>query len=246
MQIGQLTPASPAHADYRLAVDGKLVAKSIFVTQGTNWADFVFAPTYALQPLPELEAYLKQHRHLPAIPSAAEVEKNGVNLGDMDARLLQSLEELMLHVIALGKQNAPMRHARHHLNATLLPDGTVLVTGGSRILSAGNQNMGVLEAKIWTPMPGPDGPTGPGTWTTVAPMAEARMYHATAVLLPDGRVLSAGGEEVIDYDPFVPNNNNHSPTWVTGSRSTFRPRPAAAPWRGPRSCGSRPSRTPST
>lgn len=107
VQIGPAAPptASP-HTDYRLAVDGKLVAKSIFVTQvGGNWADFVFAPTYALQPLPELEAYLKQNRHLPAIPSATEVAKNGIDLGEMDARLLQSLEELTLHVIALGKQN---------------------------------------------------------------------------------------------------------------------------------------------
>ena len=106
VQIGQMLPS--AHADYRLAVDGKLVAKSIFVTQGTNWAD-LFEPTYALQPLPELEAYLKQNRHLPAIPSAAEVEQNGLNLGDINARLLQSLEELTLHVIELGKQNARLQ-----------------------------------------------------------------------------------------------------------------------------------------
>ncbi|MDO7850754.1 hypothetical protein [Hymenobacter convexus] len=103
-------PATSTHNDYRLAVDGKLVAKSIFVTQATaNWADFVFAPTYALQPLPELESYLKQNRHLPAIPSAAEVEKNGIDLGEMNARLLQSLEELTLHVIELGKQNAQLQ-----------------------------------------------------------------------------------------------------------------------------------------
>lgn len=78
VQIGPSAPSTGSpHVNYRLAVDGKLVAKSIFVTQATNWADFVFAPTYALRPLPELEAYLKQNRHLPAIPSAAEVEKNG-------------------------------------------------------------------------------------------------------------------------------------------------------------------------
>ena len=108
VQIGEFAPPTTSpHTNYRLAVDGKLVAKSVFVTQAsTNWADFVFAPTYALRPLPELEAYLKQNRHLPAIPSAAEVEKNGVDLGEMNARLLQSLEELTLHVIELGKQNA--------------------------------------------------------------------------------------------------------------------------------------------
>ncbi|MBR7721909.1 hypothetical protein KCG47_15745 [Microvirga sp. SRT04] len=107
VQIGRYEPTY--HPDYRLAVDGKLVAQSIFVTQVNNWADFVFAPTYALQPLPELEAYLKQNRHLPAIPSAAEVEKNGIDVGEMNARLLQSLEELTLHVIELNKQNARLQ-----------------------------------------------------------------------------------------------------------------------------------------
>jgi hypothetical protein len=111
VQIGLTAPpATSTHADYRLAVDGKLVAKSIFVTlAAANWADFVFAPTYALQPLPELEAYLKQNRHLPAIPSAAEVEQNGIDVGEMNARLLQSLEELTLHVIELSKQNARLQ-----------------------------------------------------------------------------------------------------------------------------------------
>ncbi|GAA3987347.1 hypothetical protein [Hymenobacter antarcticus] len=107
VQIGVATPTN--HTDYRLAVDGKLVAKSIFVTQTPSWADFVFEPTYSLRSLPELEGYLKQHRHLPAIPSAAEVAKNGIDLGTMDARLLQSLEELTLHVIELGKQNAHLQ-----------------------------------------------------------------------------------------------------------------------------------------
>ena len=92
-----------------MAIDGKLVAKSIFVTQAPAWADFVFAPSYVLQPLPELEAYLKLHRHLPAIPSAAEVEKNGLDLAGLNAKLLQSLEELTLHVIELGKQNARLQ-----------------------------------------------------------------------------------------------------------------------------------------
>ena len=110
VQIGTYAPQSGTHIDYRLAVDGKLVAKSIFVTQAAaNWADFVFAPTYALQPLPELEAHLQQHHHLPAIPAAAEVERNGIDLGEMNARLLQSLEELTLHVIALDKQNTRLQ-----------------------------------------------------------------------------------------------------------------------------------------
>ena len=111
IQMGPFAPQAPSpHADYRLAVDGKLVAKSIFVTQAAaNWADFVFEPAYALQPLPELEAYLRQNHHLPAIPAAAEVEKTGIDLGTMQAKLLQTVEELTLHVIELGKQNARLQ-----------------------------------------------------------------------------------------------------------------------------------------
>ena len=108
--IGLDAPTTPSYADYRLAVDGKLVAKSIFVAQlAANWADFVFEPTYALKPLPELEAYLKQNHHLPAIPSAVEVEQNGIDVAVMNAKLLQSLEELTLHVIELGKQNQQLQ-----------------------------------------------------------------------------------------------------------------------------------------
>ena len=131
VQIGLAgPPANSPHTDYRLAVDGKLVARSVFVTQATaNWADFVFAPSYALQPLPELEAYLKQNRHLPAIPSAAEVEKNGIDLGEMNARLLQSLEELTLHVIELGKQNARLQAEVTALAARVNQAAAAPVTG---------------------------------------------------------------------------------------------------------------------
>lgn len=127
VQIGQALPT--AHPDYRLAVDGKLVAKSIFVTQTPTWADFVFAPTYALQPLPELEAYLKQHRHLPAIPSAAEVEENGIDVAEMNARLLQSLEELTLHVIELSKQNTRLQAEVAALAAKVNQTATMPVAG---------------------------------------------------------------------------------------------------------------------
>lgn len=124
-----------------------------------------------------------------------------------------------------------MRNARWHVNSTLLPDGTVLVSGGARTLMDSDRTQGVLDVEIWTPTPGPNGPTGPGTWATVAPLKEARMYHSTAVLLPDGRVLTAGGEEYKKYDPFVPNVNNHctaeiySPPYLFDAAGNPRTRP---------------------
>lgn len=102
VQIGQQRPLS-SHADYKLAVDGKLVAKSVYVTS-QGWADFVFEPDYKPMALPALETYLQQNKHLPHIPAAKEVEANGINVAEMNAKLLQSVEELTLHVIALNKR----------------------------------------------------------------------------------------------------------------------------------------------
>jgi hypothetical protein len=88
------------------------------------------------------------------------------------------------------RYGASMKFARSHVNSTLLADGTVLVTGGT----TSNDNLdanGVLPAEIWTPPA--LGTTGGGSWATMASMSTPRLYHSTAVLLPDGRVLSAGG-----------------------------------------------------
>jgi hypothetical protein len=75
-------------------------------------------------------------------------------------------------------------------NATLLPDGKVLVTGGSRGTESGNANSTspAYECELWDP--------ATGAWTTIASLTKYRGYHATALLLPDGRVLSAGCEYV--------------------------------------------------
>jgi hypothetical protein len=108
LHLGLQSPLSP-HTDYRLAVDGKLVAKSIYVTDASKWADFVFEPSYKLMALPTLERYLQANKHLPYIPSAKEVEANGYNVVEMDAKLLQTLEELTLQVIELGKQNKQLQ-----------------------------------------------------------------------------------------------------------------------------------------
>lgn len=82
---------------------GQVKAKSIKVTLD-GWSDFVFDEDYRLPSLYELEKYVTTNRHLPDIPSAKEVEDNGVDLGEMNAKLLQKVEELTLYVIDLQKQ----------------------------------------------------------------------------------------------------------------------------------------------
>jgi len=88
---------------FRCTSAGALKVKSLRVTL-TDWSDYVFDPAYRLRPLDEVEDYVQQHHHLPDIPSAAEVEEKGVDVGEMNKLLLQKVEELTLYVIDLQKQ----------------------------------------------------------------------------------------------------------------------------------------------
>ena len=91
---------------------------------------------------------------------------------------------------------APMSIARRQLNATLLPDGTVLVTGGTSGPGFNNATTPVYPAELWDP--------ATETWTTLASATVPRLYHSAAVLLPDGRVLSTGGNDQPTPEAFSP------------------------------------------
>ncbi|RFM34788.1 hypothetical protein [Chitinophaga silvisoli] len=86
-----------------LAVNGTITAKKIQVT-ANGWADFVFDEHYQLPTLAEVENFIKANKHLPEIPSAAQVEKEGQDLGAMNKALLQKVEELTLYIIRQQKQ----------------------------------------------------------------------------------------------------------------------------------------------
>jgi hypothetical protein len=95
---------------FKLAVEGRIGARGIRVTMATPFPDYVFDSTYQLRPLFSLEQYINQNKHLPGIPSAAEVEKEGgVELGDMSVKLLEKIEELTLYVIEMKKENEQMK-----------------------------------------------------------------------------------------------------------------------------------------
>lgn len=89
---------------YMLAVGGKIISEELKVQLSSNWPDYVFADHYNLKPLSEVEKFIATHKHLPNIPSATEVEKNGIEVGDMQKRLMEKVEELTLYILDLQKQ----------------------------------------------------------------------------------------------------------------------------------------------
>lgn len=84
---------------YKLSVNGKIRAKEVKCY--TTWADFVFEPNYKLMPLQQVKDFTQEHKHLPDIPSEKEVTQKGIHLGEMNAKLLQKIEELYLYIFQL-------------------------------------------------------------------------------------------------------------------------------------------------
>jgi hypothetical protein len=94
----------------KLSVNGNIKCKQVEVSL-TGWSDFVFEDNYKLMPLSDLDQYIKDQNHLPGVPSTTEVMSTGSNLGEMDAILLQKIEELTLYVIELKKENEALKQA---------------------------------------------------------------------------------------------------------------------------------------
>ena len=92
---------------YRLSVNGAIRANRVRVY--TNWADYVFEENYKLPTLKQVEEHIKEKGHLMNIPSAKEVEAEGIDLGEMNKLLLQKVEELTLYVIQLNKELEAMK-----------------------------------------------------------------------------------------------------------------------------------------
>jgi beta-lactam-binding protein with PASTA domain len=115
-----------------------------------------------------------------------------------------------------------MAFSRSFLNLTMLPDGSALATGGGTDRSAFNTGNAILPAEIWSPIT--------GTWTTMSSMVTPRLYHSTAVLLPDARVLVAGGGS----DSGVADQRTaeiFSPPYLfKGSRPTIASAPSSVPY----------------
>jgi hypothetical protein len=88
---------------FRLSVNGKIRAKGLKVESG-NWADFVFEPGYKLRTLTEVENFIHANKHLPEVPTSDQVKKEGTDVGEIQALLLQKIEELTLYIIDQDKK----------------------------------------------------------------------------------------------------------------------------------------------
>jgi hypothetical protein len=90
---------------YLLAVNGKIGTKDVQIeTTSDAWPDYVFESDYKLMAVNEIAKYIREHKHLPGIPSAQEVARNGYSVSDLDVQLLKKVEELTLYIIEQQKQ----------------------------------------------------------------------------------------------------------------------------------------------
>jgi hypothetical protein len=128
-------------------------------------------------------------------------------------------------VIDMGQPNpqwretAPMNFARTYQNMTMLPDGTVLASGGMSTSDGVDLSKAVLPAEIWNP--------STETWRTVASLTVGREYHSTALLLPDGRVLMAGGGQLPGRATNITSAEIYSPPYLfKGARPAISSAPS--------------------
>ncbi len=109
--------ASPTE---KLSVNGTILARKVVVSvESEDWPDYVFDEAYQLQPLTEVEGYIKQHKHLPDFPSAQEVSENGVDVVGVQAKQLQLSEEIMLRLIEMEKKITALQQENAQLKEQL-------------------------------------------------------------------------------------------------------------------------------
>jgi hypothetical protein len=110
---GRVGIGVPAAGDlgvgYLLSVDGKIIAEELRIQNSTAWPDYVFSKEYDLMSLDELKEAIETNHHLPNIPPATEVERDGIMIGDMQVRMMEKIEELTLYIIQLNETNKSLQ-----------------------------------------------------------------------------------------------------------------------------------------
>jgi hypothetical protein len=93
------TRPTAAFSSSGLTVKGTVTTNQLKIVTTNFWPDFVFSKNYQLPTLNELKHHIQENNHLPGIPTETEVKENGIEVGEMQAKLLQKIEELTLYVI---------------------------------------------------------------------------------------------------------------------------------------------------
>jgi hypothetical protein len=89
---------------YKLSVKGKIIAEELNVKLRGNWPDYVFEPDYKLRSIADLEKYVNENKHLPEIPDAEKMEKDGINTSEIITQLVKQQEQLTLYIIEQNKR----------------------------------------------------------------------------------------------------------------------------------------------
>jgi len=97
---------------YLVTVAGGIHAREVLVTETAGGADFVFEEDFELRSIVELEEFVKQNKHLPDVPSAKQMEKDGLNIAEFQIKLLQKIEELTLYIIKQQKEIDELKNNR--------------------------------------------------------------------------------------------------------------------------------------
>lgn len=109
--IGNPNSVTPA-TGFKLSVDGKVMCEELRVEM-SPWADYVFDDNYQLMSFDELEAFIAANNHLPGIPSAAVIENQGLDVGSMQTKMMEKIEELTLHIIQLNNRIEELESVNH-------------------------------------------------------------------------------------------------------------------------------------
>lgn len=120
LAVGEVATADRLAATsggYRLLVKGGMITEKIkvAVAGSADWADYVFEDTYKILSLEQVEKFIKENKHLPNVPSAEEMVKNGLDVTLTNAKLLEKIEELTLYMIELNKEVKALKEENKHL-----------------------------------------------------------------------------------------------------------------------------------
>ncbi len=114
-------PNQAGQQKYRLIVKDGIICEhlKIALSNSAQWADYVFAPTYNLLPLNQVEKFILKNKHLPNVPSAQDLANTGIDVTAMQAKQMEKIEELTLYVIEMNKQIELLKKENKKLNEKL-------------------------------------------------------------------------------------------------------------------------------